>query len=356
MPLANSSNLNAFLGAAVLGVISAAGMYLVEHYRQEKTRHQMAKDLARLDQELGQVRRELDQLLTKKRTKPHKARGSKTVSKANSMISGSEDYMSASNLDSSDLEFYDLSDDEPTVTSSTDLEKALKLIDQKLNTGSLEQLEDALGNLRDLCMEYPEHTELLWRIGKAHHKIADCCDDQNFIREQISKGIDACELALKLKTDCPDIHKWYAILVGSRSEYVSLQDKISDGHLFKKHVDAALALNPSDPSLHHMLGRFDYEIAGLKWYERKVAAALFGEPPNATYTEALEHFMEAEELANFEWKENKMMIAKCKVAIGEYKEAVEWLERANGCKLGDNSDDKIDTEVNILLDKYKSYK
>lgn len=70
-------------------------------------------------------------------------------------------------------------------------------------------------------------------------------------------------------------------------------------------------------------------------YERKVAAALFSEPPNSTYAEALSHFMQAEKLANLEWKENKLMIAKCKIASGDYQEAVEWLERANSCKQGD---------------------
>lgn len=49
---------------------------------------------------------------------------------------------------------------------------------------------------------------------------------------------------------------------------VSTKEKINDGHLFKKHVDLALSLNPKDPSLHHLLGRFDYEVSSLKWYHK----------------------------------------------------------------------------------------
>lgn len=63
MPL---ENVNAFLGAAVLGVLGAAGMYIVERYRQQKNQVAMAKDLARLDHELGQVKRELEFLLKQK--------------------------------------------------------------------------------------------------------------------------------------------------------------------------------------------------------------------------------------------------------------------------------------------------
>jgi len=59
-----------------------------------------------------------------------------------------------------------------------------------------------------------------------------------------------------------------------------------------------------------------------------VAAAFFGEPPTASFEEACQHFLEAERLSSFEWKDNRLMIAKCKIALGEYREAVEWLEKA----------------------------
>ncbi|KAJ8965745.1 hypothetical protein NQ314_003923 [Rhamnusium bicolor] len=339
MPLPD--NFNAFLGAAVLGVISAAGMYLVEHYRQEKNRHAMAKDLARLDHELAQVKRELGQLLIQKKERTSKFKRSRNVNKANSVISTTtDDYLSASNLDSSDLEFYDVSDDEPD-TSTSNLDNVLNEIDKKIDTGNLFELDKVLEKLEDLCIEYPENHDLLWRIGKAHHKICDKSEDKGFIQEHVSRGVDACSLALQLKPDSAEVHKW---------------KRISDGYLFKKHVDEAIAINPDDPSLHHMLGRFSYEAAGLKWYERKVAAALFAEPPNATYAEALAHFVDAEKLANFEWKENKLMIAKCKIAVGDFHDAMDWLEKASNCKQGDGLDDKIDSEVKALLEKYNSYR
>lgn len=78
-------------------------------------------------------------------------------------------------------------------------------------------------------------------------------------------GIHVCSRALELNPESAEIHKWFAILIGSRSELVSTKDKINDGHLFKKHVDEALKIDPKDPSLHHMLGRFAFEVSSLKW-------------------------------------------------------------------------------------------
>jgi hypothetical protein len=53
----------------------------------------------------------------------------------------------------------------------------------------------------------------------------------------------------------------------------------------------------------------------LSWIERKVAATLFATPPTATIEEALEHFLEAENLDPGKWKENMLYIAKVNLVL-----------------------------------------
>lgn len=350
MPLQH--NLNTYIGAAVLGVISAAGMFIFEHYRQERRRYAMAQDLARLDRELSNVKRELQKLLEEKVEKKKNLK-LKSV-KANSTISGastvSDDYLSSTNLDSSDLEFYDVSDDEGDQNKNVGM--VLSEIDRKLDEGCLEEIHAILNKLENLSLDYRDNDEILWRIGKAHHKISESIKDQECLEQQIQKGIEACTQALEINPNNGNAHKWMAILIGSRSDFQPIQRKIIDGQLFKSHIDKAISINPQDPSLHHLLGRFDYELAGLKWYEKKVAAAFFGELPNSTYTEALGHFLRAENLANFDWKENKLCIAKCKVGLKDYAGAIEWLQKASNCNKSGETDDKVDMEIKTLLQKY----
>ncbi|XP_060533117.1 regulator of microtubule dynamics protein 1-like isoform X2 [Cylas formicarius] len=342
-------------GAAVLGVVGAAGLFLAEHYRQEKVRHAMARDLARMDRELRSLRTELHQLQNQKSLRVKKSNKSTVTRKVNSTLStASEDYSSAASTidDSSDLEFYDLSEDDADV--GPNLERTLHELDDKLDGGTSDEVRATLQKLQQLQSEYPNHPELLYRIGKAHYRLAEKTDDKDLMRVHIDRGVDACASAVPFAPNHPEVHKWYAVLIGSRADYQSIHNKVGDAHLFKKHVDTALSLNPHDPSLHHMLGRFDYEIAGLKWYERKIAAALFGEPPRASYSEAFDKFMEAERLANTEWKENRLMLAKCKISMAEYKEAVEWLEKADLCRR--DAEDKLDSEIKVLLEKYNGYR
>lgn len=339
------------VGAAVIGIVGAAGMFIVEHFRQERRRHSMARELVRLDRQVCCLQSELEQLRSNKLSKERIRKKSKSSASTFSPRS----YDSVNEADSSDLEFYDLSDDESTQSTLTPLEQILQEIDLNLNAGDAAKIKQAYENLNELNVKHPRNSKILWHLGKACYKMIPTVSDPVRKQEFTTKGIEMCETSLKLNPKDADAHKWCAILIGSRSNTRSIQGKISDGYLFKQHIDTAIGLNADDPMLHHMLGRFTYESANLKWYERKVAATFFAEPPNGTFDEALEHFQRAENLRGADWKENKLQIGKCLIALGRYKEAVKALGTANA--MIDNSlDDEVDCEVKVLLQKYNSYR
>lgn len=66
--------------------------------------------------------------------------------------------------------------------------------------------------------------------------------------------------ALQLDEESADVHKWYGILVGAKGEFLSVKERIHNGKLFKAHIDQALKIKPKDATLHHLLGRFCYEV------------------------------------------------------------------------------------------------
>lgn len=355
MPPTSASNLTAFMGAAVLGIVGAAAVYVIEHFRQEKRRHAMAQDLAKLNLELSVVKEELEKLMKRTRNKA----GSVKMSRRRPIsIATGTDYMTSNEAESSDLEFYDVSDRESISEAfrrdltydPSSLDKALKSLDEQIENS--ENLDECLNKLTYLCIEHPESPELLWRIAWAHYKISELTADQKLKREHIDKGMEASEAALKLNDKISNVHQWYAVLFGARSKLQPMKEKILDGNSMKKHVDIALELDPNNYILHHLSGRFCLEIAGLKWYERKVASALFATPPEATYEEALQHFVDADRLFSKTWNENNLCIAKCLIALNKLEEAVRWLEKAT-----ENIDEKekeVNDDVASLLSKYKS--
>lgn len=84
------------------------------------------------------------------------------------------------------------------------------------------------------------------------------CDALLFCKKKkcFSEGIEVCQEAIILNPKSADAHKWLAILVGSRTDYQPVKERVADGNLFKKHLDIALELSPKDYTLHHMLGRY----------------------------------------------------------------------------------------------------
>merc|ERR1711962_1198978 len=90
-------------------------------------------------------------------------------------------------------------------------------------------------------------------------------------KKMVFEAFEYIEQALALDENSADIHKWYAILSGARGEYLGVKERVKSGTVFKHHIDLALALQPEDATLHHLLGRFCYEVSHLSWIERRAA-------------------------------------------------------------------------------------
>ena len=48
--------------------------------------------------------------------------------------------------------------------------------------------------------------------------------------------------------------------------FQGVKEKILDGFEFKKHIDTAAELNPSDHITHHLLGRFCFEVSQVSTF------------------------------------------------------------------------------------------
>lgn len=119
-----------------------------------------------------------------------------------------------------------------------------------------------------------------------------------------------------------------AVLLDAKSELDGIKERVTQLERVKKHMLAAVELNPDDPTSWHVLGNFAYGLADMPWYQRKVVSAIFATPPTGTYEEALEHFLKAEEKkANF-YSMNLLFIGKCYYALKNNEKAKEYLTRA----------------------------
>ncbi|XP_070613042.1 regulator of microtubule dynamics protein 3 [Erythrolamprus reginae] len=176
---------------------------------------------------------------------------------------------------------------------------------------------------------YGDKQDFLWRLARAYSDIYEITEDTEEKESYACDGKEEAKMSLQLGDQNAECHKWYAILCGQCSEHETIQKRIQAGHVFKKHIDEAIALKPDDPMSYYLRGRWCYQVAHLGWLERKTASALYEEPPLATVQDALQNFLKAEDLNPGFSKVGRIYIAKCFKELGDNSKAAHWLTLAS---------------------------
>jgi len=275
-------------------------------------------------------------------------------------LSQCSSFTTDSNSGTSTAYYSPFNSDEERLNVEEDYDRGLLSRVDQLMEGQAEQQEDALNILLDNKDTMATSADFLWRLCKAQHLMsltAGRQGDNKRKQDLVLAAVEDGKEALRLDELNGEAHKWFAIALGSRGEFGGVKEKILDGFEFKKHIDRAAELNPRDYIIHHLLGRFCYEVSKLSWLERKMAATLFAEPPSATLDEAVEHFLNAERMKPEGWKENRLFLGKCYIGLGDTPQAIDWLEKADSIQLVENSSgiqDRISQEeITKLLNKYR---
>lgn len=110
-------------------------------------------------------------------------------------------------------------------------------------------------------------------------------------------------------------------------------------------------MQPNDSTLHHMLGRWCFEVAGLTWIERKVASTLFSKVPDATLEDAIRALTKAYSLKPA-WKENCLFLAKCCLSLKNNSDALDWLNKGLAVATRGEDDRLAHDELNQLRTKH----
>lgn len=117
---------------------------------------------------------------------------------------------------------------------------------------------EARDRLLLIASEMAESVELLWRLSRS------CFDESQLSTERkealLREGQRHAQRALEIDAQCPEAHKWYGVCCGALADFGGPKEKLNCGMLFRKHVETAISLNPTDPVSYHLLGRWCFEV------------------------------------------------------------------------------------------------
>jgi len=195
--------------------------------------------------------------------------------------------------------------------------------DRLYNAHQFKELYEYLIKLKD-----SDNPDILWRIVRASRDRATMeevsADDKKAI---IFEALDISKHALELGEENYACHKWYGIMLSQTGDYLGNKVKLNNSPAMKKHFERAVELCPTDSTNHYLVGMWCFSFADLAWYERKLAAVVFGSPPESSYEEALGHFMNAEKMNPGFYSNNQYMIGLVHLKMGKKAEAKEWFQK-----------------------------
>jgi len=204
----------------------------------------------------------------------------------------------------------------------------------------------------------PNRADLIWRMARAAYKVAAAAEVVKNVDKQKKFLAEAEEWAKKTLVKDPengDGHLWLANTYGKICDHIGTKERIGKGKEIQQHLDKAVKIKPNDYVAFYTYGRWCIEVAKLSWLERKIAAAIFDKPPEATYSDAIEKFKRVEELKP-DWRAPRFYMASCYVQLKNYKDAIKALDVGLACESNDEEDRLIDTDMVALQKKYVSYR
>jgi tetratricopeptide (TPR) repeat protein len=143
----------------------------------------------------------------------------------------------------------------------------------------------------------PSDANVLYRVAREY---ALSMNDTASKEEQRARGEAALAYGKRAVAADPNnaqAHLAAAICFGRLAPFVDTRTRIDYSRLIKEEANAAVALDPTDAYAYHLLGVWNYELAGLNPLLRGMARVIYGSLPDASYEDAERYLKKAVELA-----------------------------------------------------------
>ncbi|XP_051159562.1 regulator of microtubule dynamics protein 1-like [Leptopilina boulardi] len=232
---------------------------------------------------------------------------------------------------------------EENESSMTTKELLIAKADALFEQEEYKQIYDLLSGFKN-----SKNVEILWRLSRAMYKMSLSATDVEG-KKIIFEAYNIISSALEIDENNWAAQKWMAIILDAKSGFEGMKSRINQLHNVKKHMIKASELNPKDATTLYLIGNWCYQISDLTWYQRKIASAIFGQPPTSSYEEALIYFEKAEIVDPNFYSQNLLMIGKTFLKLNKKEDALKYLKLASEFLAKNDEDQQAKQEAQKLL-------
>ncbi|GMH36078.1 hypothetical protein BSKO_03946 [Bryopsis sp. KO-2023] len=167
------------------------------------------------------------------------------------------------------------------------------------------------------------------------------------------KALDLAEKALACDPNHVLGHIAMCVSKGRLATFCDNRTKVHLAREAEDSVKEALQIDPKCDIAHHLMGRWNYEMAGLNALARTFVRIVYGTTlSTGSYSGALDCFLEASQLAP-QRIIHKVQLGKTYQKLGDKEKAVQHLEEAMSLEMQDINDYLEQREAGRMLERLK---
>jgi tetratricopeptide (TPR) repeat protein len=167
--------------------------------------------------------------------------------------------------------------------------------------------------------------DVLWKLARSEiNRGISAPDDEKPRWFASSEGL--ARQCVALYPDSSEAHFFLAVAIGQMAKVVGGKRRIELSKDVKREAEATLALDPAHAGAMHVLGRWNYEVAGLGWFSKVAAKIVYGGvPPGASYEQAQAWFERAIAVRP-DMPLNRLWLGATLIKVHDYSGAREQLQ------------------------------
>lgn len=143
----------------------------------------------------------------------------------------------------------------------------------------------------------PNDPVILQKISRQYSDLTIDTKDLAEKKRLCTEALNYAQRAVALKPRDPVNVLSLAICYGKLGMYSDTRTRVQYSRQVKDYAEQALALDPRYDYAHHVLGRWNYEVASLGGATRLIVKLIYGGLPNASTAEAVRQLKLATELS-----------------------------------------------------------
>ncbi|CAN5700104.1 hypothetical protein BH09VER1_BH09VER1_05110 [soil metagenome] len=148
----------------------------------------------------------------------------------------------------------------------------------------------ALAILLEADQQKPNDAEILRRLAMQEIQLFVETKNEAEKKSLGAKALDYAQRAVKADPNNAKAHLSLSIIYGRIAFMESNRRKVELSKLIESEAQTAARLDPKEEYAWHVLGRWNYELAGFNPILKALAELIYGKFPDCSYDKAVEYF------------------------------------------------------------------